>query len=54
MKSISSALQAHLNGDLTTLAYLVKITRVDGTIKGFTTHDQNLTMGGVPTKPTAL
>ena len=47
MKSISTALQAHLAGELTTLAYLVKITRLDGTIKGFTAHDQNIVIGGV-------
>src|ERR1700730_8986748 len=50
MKPISSALQAHLAGELTTLAYLVKITRADGAVKGFTTHDQNLTIGGVTYK----
>jgi uncharacterized phage protein (TIGR02218 family) len=47
MKNISTALQSHLNGELTTLATLVKITRTDGVIKGFTTHDQNLSVGGV-------
>jgi uncharacterized phage protein (TIGR02218 family) len=47
MKTISSALQAHLTGELTTLATLVKITRVDGTIKSFTTHDQNITIASV-------
>jgi uncharacterized phage protein (TIGR02218 family) len=47
MKNISTPLAAHLAGELTTLAYLVKITRADGTIKGFTTHDQNITIGGV-------
>jgi uncharacterized phage protein (TIGR02218 family) len=50
MKPISTALQAHLNGELTTLAYLVKITRPDGLIKGFTTFDQNLAIGGVTYK----
>jgi uncharacterized phage protein (TIGR02218 family) len=50
MKPISTALQAHLAGELTTLAYLVQITRTDGTIKGFTTFDQNLTLGGVTYK----
>jgi uncharacterized phage protein (TIGR02218 family) len=50
MKPISSALQAHLAGELTTLAYLVKITRVDGVVKGFTTHDQNIAIGGVTYK----
>ena len=47
MKPISPALQAHLSGELTTLAYLVKLTRADGVIKGFTTHDQNVTLGGI-------
>ncbi len=47
MKPASSALLAHLAQEATTLAYLVKLTRADGTIKGFTTHDQNLTVGGV-------
>ncbi len=50
MKPISTALQAHLDGELTTLAYLVKITRVDGVVKGFTTFDQNLVVGGVTYK----
>lgn len=50
MKSVSTALQSHLNGDLTTLAYLVKITRTDNIIKGFTTHDQNISIGGVTYK----
>jgi uncharacterized phage protein (TIGR02218 family) len=47
MKSISAALQNHLTGELTTLAYLFKITRTDGVIKGFTTFDRNLTLSGV-------
>ncbi len=47
MKPISTALQAHLDGELTTLAWLVKITRLDGTIKAFTTFDQNIIIGGV-------
>ena len=47
MKTLSAALQAHLDGELTTLAYLVKITRLDGTVLGFTTTDQTLAIGGV-------
>jgi uncharacterized phage protein (TIGR02218 family) len=47
MKPISTALQAHLQGELTTLAYLVKITRRDGTVKAFTTHDRTIAIGGV-------
>jgi uncharacterized phage protein (TIGR02218 family) len=50
MKSISVALQSHLDGELTTLAYLVKIMRTDGVIKGFTTLDKNLTVGSVTYK----
>ncbi|MGB9154212.1 MAG: DUF2163 domain-containing protein [Alphaproteobacteria bacterium] len=47
MKPVSTALQAHLNGELTTLAYLVKLTCTNGTITGYTTHDQNVTIDGV-------
>lgn len=50
MKSISPTLQAHLNGELTTLAYLVKITRTDGVVKGFTSFDRNLIVDGVTYK----
>ena len=50
MKSISPALQSHLSAELTTLAYLVKITRADGVVKGFATHDRDLTIGGVTYK----
>jgi uncharacterized phage protein (TIGR02218 family) len=47
MKPISAPLQSHLNGELTTLATLMKITRADGVVKAFTTHDRNITIGGV-------
>src|ERR1700744_1397650 len=50
MKPISTTLAAHLPGELTTLALLGKITRVDGGVKGFTTFDQNLTVGGATYK----
>lgn len=50
MKPISVTLQAHLDGELTTLATLVKITRTDNVIRGFTTFDRNLTIGGVTYK----
>jgi uncharacterized phage protein (TIGR02218 family) len=43
MKSCSTALQTHLSGGQTTLAWLWKIKRVDGTILGFTTLDVDLT-----------
>lgn len=42
MKTISAALQTHLAGPDTTLAYLWEVKRVDGTILGFTTHDQDI------------
>jgi len=50
MKTISAALQEHLNGELTTLAELVKITRVDGVVKAFTTHDNDLILNGITYK----
>ncbi|HBM91306.1 MAG TPA: beta tubulin [Rhodospirillaceae bacterium] len=50
MKTISTALQAHLDGELTTLAELVKITRADETIIAFTTHDADLIADGVTYK----
>ncbi len=50
MKPIFPALQSHLDGELTTLAYLVKITRMDSTVEGFTTHDQNISVGGITYK----
>src|SRR5713101_6175882 len=47
MKSISGPLLTHFGLDCTTLAVLWKLTRVDGTIMGFTTHDQNIVYAGV-------
>ncbi|MGE0109106.1 MAG: DUF2163 domain-containing protein [Bdellovibrionales bacterium] len=47
MKSISSGLATHLQSELTTLAELIKITRTDGTIIAFTTHDADLTIDDV-------
>lgn len=47
MKTLSPDFQTHLNGELTTLAYLVKITRADGVVKGFTTHDRALVVEGI-------
>ena len=47
MKTLSQALQAHLEGELTTLAELVRITRADGTVIAFTTHDADLEVDGV-------
>jgi uncharacterized phage protein (TIGR02218 family) len=42
MKSISGPLLTHFGLDCTTLAVLWKLTRQDGTVMGFTTHDQNI------------
>ena len=46
MKSVSAGLRTHLAGDLTTLASCWQLVRVDGTIYAFTTHDQDLVIGG--------
>ncbi len=50
MKEIPAPLQAHLNGELTTLAELVKITRADGFVIAFTAHDKDLVFDGVTYK----
>jgi uncharacterized phage protein (TIGR02218 family) len=42
MKTASPAMAAHLAQGQTTLAWLWKVKRVDGTILGFTTHDQDI------------
>lgn len=44
MKVISAALAAHLQQDTTTLVTCVKVTRTDGVILAYTTHDQPLTL----------
>lgn len=60
MKPISTALAAHIAGEVTTLATCWKLTRRDATILGFTDHDINLTLSGVTYKaatgftPTAI
>ncbi|MEJ0062410.1 MAG: DUF2163 domain-containing protein [Alphaproteobacteria bacterium] len=50
MKTLSPALQEHLAGELATLSYLVKITRRDGTVRGFTNHDRDIVLDGVTYK----
>jgi len=47
MKTISPALQAHLNSGTTTLCWCWKIVRNDGTTLGFTDHDAPVTFDGV-------
>lgn len=44
MKVISTGLRNHLSQDTTTLATCVKVTRRDGVVLGYTTHDQALTL----------
>ncbi len=53
MKAASAGLITHIAQPVTTLAYLCKITRLDGVVVGFTTHDQTLTVSGVNYKPQA-
>lgn len=42
MKTCSDALAAHLAQGQTTLTYLWKVKRIDGTILGFTSHDVDI------------
>lgn len=46
-RSISSALKTHFEGEVTTLATCWKLTRRDGTVKGFTDHVQDITFESV-------
>lgn len=46
-KTASTALKNHFASEVTTLAYCWKMTRTDGTIKGFTNHDQNIVFDSV-------
>ena len=47
MKSITTALAAHVAGEVTTLATCWEITRRDGVILGFTDHIRDLEIDGV-------
>jgi uncharacterized phage protein (TIGR02218 family) len=47
MKQVSEGLRAHLAGELTTIAELVKITRTDGRVIAMTSHDRDLTLDDV-------
>ena len=51
MKSLSPALQVHLDDGTTTLAWCWKITRADGVRFGFTDHDCPLAFGGTGYEP---
>jgi len=46
-RTISTALQTHMAGEVTTLAMCWKVTRTDSTIMGFTNHDRNITFDSV-------
>ncbi|MCC5993783.1 MAG: DUF2163 domain-containing protein [Rhodobacteraceae bacterium] len=51
MKSLSPALQAHLDDGTTTLAWCWRITRADGVAFGFTDHDRVLVFEGTEFEP---
>ena len=51
MKSLSPALQAHLDDGTTTLSWCWRISRADGVTLGFTDHDQILTFDGTDFEP---
>ena len=46
MKTLSTALQAHLDTRATTLCWCWRLTRRDGPVLGFTDHDRDLTVDG--------
>lgn len=47
MKTISSGLNTHFGGDLTTLAVLLKMTRTDSVVVAAANHDQNIVFNTV-------
>lgn len=47
MRTIPTAFQTHLNGDVLTLALCVKLTRADGTVLAFTGHDEDIRFDGL-------
>ncbi|WP_455272244.1 DUF2163 domain-containing protein [Rhizobium herbae] len=46
MRTLPSALAAHLAGDATTMCHCWRVTRRDGVVLGFTEHDHDLSFGG--------
>ena len=46
MKDLPAGLQAHLDTGATTLAWCWRLTRTDGTVYGFTDHDEDLVFNG--------
>lgn len=53
MKTIPAGLAAHFAQETTTVAQLFKMVRSDGTVYGFTTHDQPIVYGGLTYEPAA-
>ena len=51
MKTLSLALQAHLDEATTTLSGCWRISRIDGVTLGFTDHDRVLTFDGTNFEP---
>lgn len=47
MRTISPGLQAHLDGEATTLCNAWRVTRQDGTVMGFTDHDRDIAFDGL-------
>jgi uncharacterized phage protein (TIGR02218 family) len=51
MKSLSPALQSHLDDGIATLSWCWRISRADGVALGFTDHDRALTFDGNEFEP---
>ncbi len=51
MKTLPTGMQAHLDSGATTLCWCWKITRNDGTVQGFTDHDESVAFDGVTYDP---
>jgi uncharacterized phage protein (TIGR02218 family) len=51
MRTIDAGLAAHLAAGVTTLCRCFRLTRSDGTVMGFTDHDDTLTFDGVTYQP---
>lgn len=47
MRSAAAGMITHLGQEVTTLAWCWKVTRTDGQVFGFTTHDRSITLAGV-------
>lgn len=46
MRTLPTALAAHLSGDVTTMCHCWRVTRRDGVVLGFTEHDHDLSFAG--------